>query len=57
MLKTYKRRLLNGDVANLSIGQGDTLISPLQMAQAMAAIGEWRHALPDAARAAGAEHR
>ena len=38
MLKTYKRRLLNGDVANLSIGQGDTLISPLQMAQAMGAI-------------------
>lgn len=39
MMKTYKRRLLNGDVANLSIGQGDTLISPLQMAQAMAAVG------------------
>lgn len=39
MLKTYKRRLLNGDVANLSIGQGDTLITPLQMAQAMGALG------------------
>lgn len=39
MVKTYKRRLLHGDVANLSIGQGDTLISPLQMAQAMAVIG------------------
>lgn len=39
MLKTYKRRLLNGDVANLSVGQGDTLISPLQMAQAMACMG------------------
>lgn len=39
MMKTYKRRLLNGDVANLSIGQGDTLISPLQMAQAMATVG------------------
>ena len=38
MMKTYKRRLLNGDVANLSIGQGDTLITPLQMAQAMAAV-------------------
>jgi len=39
MMKVYKRRLLQGDVANLSIGQGDTLISPLQMAQAMAAVG------------------
>jgi penicillin-binding protein 2 len=38
MMKTYKRRLLNGDVANLSIGQGDTIITPLQMAQAMGAI-------------------
>ena len=35
----YKRRLLNGDVANLSIGQGDTQISPLQMAQAMGVVG------------------
>lgn len=39
MMKVYHRRLLNGDVANLSIGQGDTLVSPLQMALAMAAIG------------------
>ena len=39
MLKTHQRRLLNGDVANLSVGQGDTLISPLQMAQAMACVG------------------
>ena len=38
MMKTYKRRLLNGDVANLAIGQGDTIITPLQMAQAMGAI-------------------
>jgi penicillin-binding protein 2 len=38
MMKTYKRRLLNGDVANLSIGQGDTIITPLQMAQAMGAV-------------------
>jgi penicillin-binding protein 2 len=39
MLKNYKRKLMPGDLANLSIGQGDTLISPLQMAQAMSAIG------------------
>ena len=39
MVKVYKRHLYNGDVANLSIGQGDTLITPLQMAQAMAAVG------------------
>lgn len=39
MFKTYKRVFMPGDTANLSIGQGDTLVSPLQMAQAMAAIG------------------
>ena len=39
MMKIYKRKLMPGDLANLSIGQGDTLISPLQMAQAMGAIG------------------
>ncbi|MEQ1859320.1 MAG: penicillin-binding protein 2 [Chthoniobacteraceae bacterium] len=39
MLKVYKRKFMPGDIANLSIGQGDTLISPLQMAQAIAAIG------------------
>jgi penicillin-binding protein 2 len=38
MLQTYHRRILAGDLANLSIGQGDILISPLQMAQAMATI-------------------
>lgn len=39
MLKTHKRRILNGDVANISIGQGDTTSTPLQMAMAMAAVG------------------
>src|SRR5690606_8436975 len=39
MQKNYNRKLMDGDVANMSIGQGDLLISPLQMAQAMAAIG------------------
>lgn len=38
MLRVHKRRLKNGDVANMSIGQGDILISPLQMAQAMSVL-------------------
>lgn len=38
MLKHEKRRILNGDTANLSIGQGVLLSSPLQVAQAMAGI-------------------
>ena len=36
MKATHGRKLLNGDIANLSIGQGDTQVTPLQMAQAMA---------------------
>lgn len=39
MLRVHKRRILNGDVANMSIGQGDILVTPLQMAQAMGIIG------------------
>jgi penicillin-binding protein 2 len=39
MKKVYGRKYLDGDVANLSIGQGDLLVTPLQMAEAMAAIG------------------
>jgi penicillin-binding protein 2 len=38
MEQTYHRHILGGDLANLSIGQGDILISPLQMAQAMGAL-------------------
>lgn len=38
MLKNEKRKILDGDTANLSIGQGSLLASPLQVAQAMAGI-------------------
>ena len=38
MKATHGRKLLNGDIANLSIGQGDAEVTPLQMAQAMAMI-------------------
>ena len=39
MLKNEKRKILNGDTANMSIGQGSLLASPLQVAQMMAGIG------------------
>jgi penicillin-binding protein 2 len=38
MQATYQRHFSSGDLANLAIGQGDILITPLQMAQAMATI-------------------
>lgn len=38
MQRVHKRPIMQGDVANMSIGQGDILISPLQMAQAMGVI-------------------
>jgi len=38
MKATHGRRLLNGDIANLSIGQGDTQVTPLQMAQAVGIV-------------------
>jgi penicillin-binding protein 2 len=38
MKATHGRRLLNGDIANISIGQGDLQVTPLQMAQAMAVV-------------------
>src|SRR6184192_2150726 len=38
MKVTHGRKLLNGDIANLSIGQGDTQVTPLQMAQAMSIV-------------------
>jgi len=38
MLKVHRRKILQGDIANMSIGQGDITITPLQMAQAMGVI-------------------
>jgi penicillin-binding protein 2 len=38
MKATHGRKLLNGDIANMSIGQGDTQATPLQMAQAMGVV-------------------
>jgi penicillin-binding protein 2 len=38
MKASHGRKLLNGDIANLSIGQGDTQVTPLQMAQAMGIV-------------------
>ena len=38
MKAMHGRKLLNGDIANLSIGQGDMQVTPLQMAQAMGII-------------------
>jgi penicillin-binding protein 2 len=39
MLRNEGRRILGGDTANMSIGQGSLLASPLQVAQMMAGIG------------------
>jgi len=38
MKATHGRKILGGDIANLSIGQGDVLVTPLQMAQSMAIV-------------------
>jgi penicillin-binding protein 2 len=43
MLKYEKRKILQGDVANMSIGQGSILITPLQMAQAYGVIANGGH--------------
>lgn len=39
MLQNHRRRFMNGDTANMSIGQGVLLATPLQVCQGMAAIG------------------
>ncbi len=38
MKTAHGRKILGGDIANLSIGQGDLLVTPLQMAQSMAIV-------------------
>lgn len=38
MLRVHKRRFMDGDAFNMSIGQGAVEVSPLQVAQAMAGI-------------------
>src|SRR5207237_7057178 len=38
MKATHGRKILNGDIANISIGQGDILVTPLQMAQAVGVV-------------------
>ncbi|MEI6034252.1 MAG: penicillin-binding transpeptidase domain-containing protein [Verrucomicrobiae bacterium] len=40
MMRVHKRKIKKGDVANMAIGQGDILISPLQMAQAMSVLSQ-----------------
>lgn len=40
MLRVHKRKIKNGDVANMAIGQGDVLITPLQMTQAMGVLSQ-----------------
>jgi len=38
MLKHHNRRIMPGDIANMSIGQGATQVTPVQMAQVMSTI-------------------
>lgn len=43
MLRVHNRKIKQGDVANMAIGQGDILITPLQMAQAMGGVATGGH--------------
>ena len=38
MRRIYNRPIMDGDVANMSIGQGDILVTPLQMAQLLMVV-------------------
>ena len=57
MKATHGRKILNGDIANMSIGQGDIQVTPLQMAQAMGDRRQRRNVLSNTARATGADIR
>jgi penicillin-binding protein 2 len=39
-MQKFGHKMLGGDIANFSIGQGRTLVTPLQAAQAMAAVAD-----------------
>ncbi|MEZ0274171.1 MAG: penicillin-binding protein 2 [Roseimicrobium sp.] len=47
MMQKFGHRMQGGDIANLSIGQGRTLATPLQVAQAMCGIADG-HVMPQA---------
>ena len=47
MMQKFGHRMQGGDIANLSIGQGRTLVTPLQVAQAMCGIADG-HVMPQA---------
>lgn len=40
LMQKFGHKMQGGDIANLSIGQGRVLVSPLQAAQAMCAVGD-----------------
>ncbi len=40
MMERYGHKILSGDLANISIGQGRVLVTPLQVCQCMAALGD-----------------
>ena len=57
MKATHGRKILNGDIANMSIGQGDIQVTPLQMAQAMGVVANGGTLLSNPARSTSADVR
>lgn len=43
MMQKFGHKMQGGDIANLSIGQGRTLVTPLQAVQAMAALADGKN--------------